>query len=154
MRRALVLLVIATLGATSTADAPLELQGLDGAPVALGPPHDDAVLVVHFWATWCPSCRGEIDALDEAARACDGTRVRVVAVNAGEDVETVNAFLAGHPLQLAVLRDVDARAFRHLAGREMPMNAIWTASERSIEPGSRGLADWRTRLTALGCRAP
>ena len=145
--------MLATLGATGAADAPLELQSLDGAPAALGPPHDDAVLVVHFWASWCPSCLGELAALDEAALACAGTPVRVVAVNAGEDAETVAAFLARQPLRLSVLLDPKARAFRRLAGREMPVNAIWSAAERHIEPGPRDLAAWRARLAELGCRA-
>ena len=78
--------------------------------------------------------------------------MRVVAVNAGEDVDVVTAYLASHPLALQVLRDPDARAFRHLAGHEMPVNAIWTAQERRIEPGPRDLAAWRARLAALGCR--
>jgi thiol-disulfide isomerase/thioredoxin len=153
MRRAIVILACALLGATGAADAPLELQSLDGVPAALGPPHGDAVLVLHFWASWCPSCLGELAALDEAALACAGTPVRVVAVNAGEDAETVTAFLGRQPLRLPVLLDPKARAFRRLAGREMPVNAIWSAAERRIEPGPRDLAAWRARLAELGCRA-
>lgn len=153
MRRATVIFVFALLGATGAADVPLELQGLDGAPAALGPPRDDAVLVVHFWASWCPSCLGELAALDEAALACAGTPVRVVAVNAGEDAETVIAFLARQPLRLSVRLDPRARAFRRVAGREMPVNAIWSAAERRIEAGPRDLAAWRVRLAELGCRA-
>jgi thiol-disulfide isomerase/thioredoxin len=153
MRRAIVILAFVLLGATSAADAPLELQSLDGAPAALGPPQGDAVFVVHFWATWCPSCLAELAALDEAALACAGTAVRIVAVNAGEDAEDVTAFLARQPLQIRVLLDPKARMFRRLAGREMPVNAIWSAAARRIEPGPRDLPAWRTRLTELGCRA-
>jgi thiol-disulfide isomerase/thioredoxin len=148
----LALLMLATLGATGAADAPLELQSLDGAPLALGPPQGDAVFVVHFWASWCPSCLAELAALDEAALACAGTPVRIVAVNAGEDAETVTAFLARQPLHLFVLLDPKARMFRRLAGHEMPVNAIWSAAERHIEPGPRDLAAWRARLAELGCR--
>jgi len=147
------LLMLATLGATGSTDAPLELQSLDGAPVELGPPQADAVFVLHFWASWCPTCLAELATLDEVAVACSGTPVRVVAVNAGEDAETVTAFLARQPLRLSVLLDPKARTFRRLAGREMPANAIWSAAERHIEPGPRGLAAWRTRLAELGCRA-
>jgi thiol-disulfide isomerase/thioredoxin len=153
MRRGIVILAFALLGATGAADAPLELQGLDGAPAALGPPQGNAVFVVHFWATWCPSCLAELAALDEAALACAGTPVRIVAVNAGEDAASVTAFLARQPLQMRVLLDPKARMFRRLAGHEMPVNAIWSAVERRIEPGPRDLPAWRTRLAELGCRA-
>jgi len=152
MRRVLVLLMLVTLGATGAADAPLELQSLDGASVALGPPQGDAVFIVHFWASWCPSCLAELATLDEVALACSGTAVRVVAVNVGEDAETVTAFLARQPLRLLVLLDPKARMFRRLAGREMPVNAIWSAAERRVEPGPRDRAAWRTRLAELGCR--
>jgi peroxiredoxin len=39
------------------------------------------VHVVTFWATWCPYCRDELDALDEMAPRYDRAQLGIIAVN-------------------------------------------------------------------------
>ena len=39
------------------------------------------VVVVNFWATWCPPCRKEMPSLDRLAAETDGTDVAVVAIS-------------------------------------------------------------------------
>src|SRR5206468_246473 len=51
--------------------APLEVEGPGGESVALAP-RDGRALVVHFWATWCPSCVEEVPELLRAAAGCAG----------------------------------------------------------------------------------
>jgi len=77
----------------------LRLEDLEGTAVELAPAAGGA-LVIHFWATWCPSCKHELGALDRAARGCDAARVAVVAVDVGEKPSTVREYLAESPLAL------------------------------------------------------
>lgn len=54
------------------------------------------VLVLDFWASWCPPCRDEIPVLVELARQYEGRGVDVVGLSLEdpkEDRETVAAFL-------------------------------------------------------------
>jgi thiol-disulfide isomerase/thioredoxin len=147
------LLAIALLAAGPAVGESLQLESLDGSAVTLAAPPGVA-LVVHFWATWCPSCRGELSDLDRAARACDGRTTQVVAVDVGEDAATVRAFLGERqPLALPVLLDRDGRVWRRSGGREMPANLIWTAAGRSWSFGPSSAQAWRDRLTGLGCAA-
>jgi len=51
------------------------------------------IVVVNFWATWCPPCRREMGSLERLHLATKDKNVVVLAVNIGEDIDTVFSFL-------------------------------------------------------------
>ena len=51
------------------------------------------VVVVNFWATWCPPCRREMGSLERLHLATKDKNVVILAVNIGEDLDTVFSFL-------------------------------------------------------------
>lgn len=154
MRPGLAFALLLLAGDVDAAE-PLTFVGLDGAPVRIdAPAAPGAAVVVHYWATWCPSCMDELPELDRAAAACRGTGVDVIAVDVGEKPKQVGAFLADRPLALRVLLDPKGRAWRASGGREMPANLVWTAERQSWSLGPSSQAQWRERLGALGCAVP
>jgi thiol-disulfide isomerase/thioredoxin len=54
--------------------------------------HRGTVMVVTFWASWCPHCRRQFPVLD-ALQQHDPARLRVVVVNYKEDPATYRAVL-------------------------------------------------------------
>lgn len=57
------------------------------------------VLMVNFWATWCPPCRAEMPSLWRLQHKVNNPDFRVIAINMGEDRALVSAFLPGPMLQ-------------------------------------------------------
>jgi peroxiredoxin len=79
------------------------LLAIDGAQVALGAQHGDAVLV-HFFATWCEPCREELPAL---TRLSERGGVTVLAISVDEPDTRVQRFVQTTPVKFPVLLDRD-----------------------------------------------
>jgi thiol-disulfide isomerase/thioredoxin len=102
----------ASTGGDEIASLPtLALADLDGKPVAA---EDLAgrVVLVEFWATWCPPCRGTLAWLGELRRR-HGDRLAVLAVAVESEEPAVRALAAelGLPLRWAMGTPEVARAF-------------------------------------------
>jgi len=76
----------------------------DGATVALADLNGRVVLV-NFWATWCPPCRTEMPAIQAAYARYQGQGFTVLAVTAGEEPAGVAAFLRAYDLHFPALLD-------------------------------------------------
>jgi peroxiredoxin len=62
------------------------------------------VVLVNFWATWCPPCRKELPDLEALAERF-GSRGLVVLAISDEEAEKVKPFVADHKLSYPVLLD-------------------------------------------------
>lgn len=54
--------------------------------------HRGKVMVISFWATWCPPCRKELPIIDNLQRLAGKDRISVIAVNLGESKRTFKKF--------------------------------------------------------------
>jgi len=80
------------------------LASLDGNEIS---PRDypGEVVLIDFWATWCGPCHKQADILEDLYADLEGNGVRFLAVNLGEDAETVRSFLEDDPYPYPVLLD-------------------------------------------------
>ena len=62
------------------------------------------VVVLNFWATWCPPCVEELPSL-VAMQAQMRDKVTVFAVSVDEDEEAYRNFLVEHKVELLTVRD-------------------------------------------------
>ena len=69
----------------------LQLKDSDDQLVDLGQ-YRGRVVLVNFWATWCPPCRQEFPSLGRVRERFKPGTFEVIAVNVGEDVETAFPF--------------------------------------------------------------
>jgi thiol-disulfide isomerase/thioredoxin len=90
---------------------PLRLKDLGGIEQDLENYRGEVVLV-NFWATWCPPCVEEIPSLQRLSDRLAGKRFRVLAVDVGEDAATVRAFMSRFEVDFPVLMDPDGTAVR------------------------------------------
>jgi len=81
-------------------------------------------LVVNFWATWCAPCREEIPAMNRAKAALVDTDVAMLAINYGEDKQSVADFLKHTPIDFTVLLDTKNVASKTWDITAMPTTII------------------------------
>ena len=67
------------------------------------------VVVLNFWATWCPPCVAEMPSLERLHRALGPEGLAVVTVSTDEDEEVLREFVTGFGLTLPVLLDPGGR---------------------------------------------
>jgi thiol-disulfide isomerase/thioredoxin len=89
-----------------------ESQGLDGKTIRSGD-FKGKVVVLDFWATWCPPCRAEIPGFIELQKKYAAQGLAVVGVSVDEaGLKTVNTFAEkngiNYPVVLADNKIVDA----------------------------------------------
>jgi thiol-disulfide isomerase/thioredoxin len=67
------------------------------------------VLIVNFWATWCPPCRAEMPSMQRAWEQLKREGILLLAINVGEDRDAVFRFGADYPVDFPLLLDSDAK---------------------------------------------
>lgn len=83
------------------------LRGLDGKIVNLSA-YRGKVVMVHFWATWCPPCVEEIPVLERLYRTMPGRDFEILAISVDEGgPEVVGPFSRGKNLTFPILLDPD-----------------------------------------------
>jgi len=96
-------------GLRSGTPAPtLRLPSLAGGEVDLGTLRGK-IVVVNFWATWCPPCVDEMPSLERLHRALGPEGLVILGVSVDEDEAALKAFVARTGVTFPVLRDPGGR---------------------------------------------
>ncbi len=76
------------------------------------------VILINFWATWCPPCRKEFPSLGRVRKHFKPDEFEVIAVNVGEDPDAVFSFSG--ITDFPVVFDRDSKAMGAWAVRGLP----------------------------------
>ena len=84
------------------------------------------VVLVNFWATWCPPCRREMPSMQRAWTQLKGENFEMLAVNVGEDEDTIFGFTfsTGVELTFPILLDRDAQVIKVWSVIALPTSFI------------------------------
>lgn len=66
------------------------------------------VILLNFWATWCPPCRQEMPSMVELSKKYAAKGLKVVAVSVDRDAKALKNFVAEYKLPFLVLHDIDS----------------------------------------------
>lgn len=170
MNRLLALLVIALLhaGVAVAADAPQQtlpalakpfpapgftLQGEDGKTYRLKD-YRGKVVVINFWATWCPPCRFEMPSLERAWNQLKDQDVVVLAVDVGETADVIFEFTGTYPMSFPLPMDLDGAVTKQYPITGLPttyiVNPEGMVTHRAV--GSREWDDPQLMNTLLQLR--
>ena len=75
----------------------------DGAKVVNLRDYRGKIVLVNFWATWCPPCLEELPSLQALQKTMP--QVVVLAISVDEDTDAYRRFLQLHPLNLLTVED-------------------------------------------------
>ncbi len=89
------------------------------------------VVLVNFWATWCPPCRKEMPDLDTLYRKLSPKGLVVLAIS-DEDRAKVTPFIAEHPVHFPVLLDPGRRVNDLFVVRGIPKTFVYDRSGRLV----------------------
>lgn len=99
------------------------LESLDGEVVSLSDLRGSVVLV-NFWATWCPPCQAEIPDFEEAYRERAGDGFVVLGVNVEEPADQVLPFVTDTGITYPVVLDRDGRVRREYRALGLPTSLL------------------------------
>jgi peroxiredoxin len=111
------------------------------------------VVLLNFWATWCPPCLQEMPLLEQLSQALRERPLVIWAVAMKEDRDQVAPFMAKHQFQFTALLDLDGAVSSRYKLRGLPTTYLIDCRGNAV--GWRlGPQEWtsdavRTLLTAL-----
>jgi thiol-disulfide isomerase/thioredoxin len=108
---------------------PLALPDLGGNQVDLATRRGRVVLV-NFWATWCPPCVEEIPSLNRLHERLAPRGFEVLAVDVGETREQVQDFLRERPVTFPVLLDTTGESFKGWKAYAFPTSLLLDRQHR------------------------
>jgi peroxiredoxin len=111
------------------------LRGEDGKTYRLSD-YRGKVVVLNFWATWCPPCREEMPAMERAHHKVKGGKIAIIAVNVGEDEDAVFGFTGLYPMSFPLPLDTDGSVTKKYPVPGLPTTYIidpnGTATHRAV----------------------
>ncbi len=102
------------------------------------------VVVLNFWATWCPPCVEETPGLERFAEQMHAQGVTVIGVSVDQDAEALQTFAAQQHLSFPIGRDPDQSVANRYGTFQFPETYIIDQDGRVAEK-LIGPVDWQDR---------
>jgi thiol-disulfide isomerase/thioredoxin len=119
-----------------------ELPTLDGKKLKLSALKGSVVLL-NFWATWCPPCRAEIPSMESFHQKLKGKGLRVLAVDLAEESPKVRDFVTKNKMEVTVLLDGTGKIGGTYGASSIPTTYV-IGKDGSILARAIGAREWDT----------
>ena len=103
--------------------ADIELLKLDATTTSIGVASSDQPLLVSLWAVWCQPCKRELPVLQDISHQRDD--LAILAVNIGDDPETITSFLTENELSIPVAIDSNGAMLEALDAATVPVTVLF-----------------------------
>ncbi len=119
-----------------------ELPALDGGKLKLSALKGSVVLL-NFWATWCPPCRAEIPSLESFLKKLKPKGLRVLAVDLAEDTGKVRDFVTKNKMEATILLDEQGQVGGTYGASSIPTTYV-IGKDGAILARTVGARTWDT----------
>ncbi len=99
------------------------------------------LVVLNFWATWCPPCRLEMPSMERLYQEFKGEGLEVVAINFMEREKPITSFLKENGFTFPVLLDKKGEIARSYGVHGLPVTFL-IARNGNLLARSMGYKDW------------
>jgi len=110
------------------------------------PEYQGKVVLVNFWASWCPPCIYEMPELTRLKQQLADRPFEIIAINVGEKKYKVRKFTKVIGFKLPVLLDTSNEAFGDWGVKTLPTSFLVDANSR-IRYRIRGNPGWENEQT-------
>ena len=110
------------------------------------PDYHGKVILINFWASWCPPCIYEMPELMRLQQQFDGKPFEILAINVGEKKYRVRKFIKTINLDLRVLLDTDNKAFEDWGVSSLPTSYLIDGNSK-VRYRIRGNPGWEDEDT-------
>lgn len=122
------------------ATPPLILKDLNGKTVNIKD-YRGRVVLINFWATWCPPCRAEMPSMQRLKEKMAGKPFVILAVDMGEAEDVVRAYIREIKTDFTVLMDRDGHALKAWKVFAFPTSYV-VDTQGKIRYGLFGAIEW------------
>lgn len=105
---------------------PFALEDTDGKTHRLSD-YRGKVILVNFWATWCPPCVKEMPAMQRLRTKLGEKAFRILALNVADDEESVRDFVHKAKLNFSILMDREGAVGRDWRVYALPASFVLNA---------------------------
>lgn len=98
-------------------------------------------VIINFWTTWCPPCREEIPSMNRAYEVLADENVEILAINMGEDEDTIFIFTADYPADFPLLLDREGAVIAEWPVKGLPTTYV-VAPDGNIAYRAIGGREW------------
>jgi thiol-disulfide isomerase/thioredoxin len=99
------------------------------------------VVLVNYWATWCPPCRKEMPSMNRLAQRLADKPFVILGVNAGDTPEDIRAFLKRVPVAFPIVLDQEGTTLKAWQVFAFPTSYVVDKQGR-VRMGLFGSIEW------------
>ena len=98
-------------------------------------------VIVNFWTTWCSPCREELPSMNRAWQQLEQEGIAMLAINMGEDEDTIFVFSADYPTDFPILMDEAGEVIEQWPVKGLPTTYV-IAPDGTIAYRAIGSREW------------
>ena len=82
------------------------------------------MLLVNFWATWCPPCREEMPSMERLWQKVKGKGIVLLGINVGENADTIFEFTGNYPVSFPLPMDLEGKVIESYPIQGLPTTFV------------------------------
>jgi thiol-disulfide isomerase/thioredoxin len=82
------------------------------------------VILVNFWATWCPPCRKELPALSQISNELKGKDFVLIGVSVDDNQQVLDNFLKANSLSYTVVHEPNELLAKYMSAADQNQNVV------------------------------